>query len=60
VCSFGFAYVICTWEAKGFAKHSTRSPIYGETIAHYTHAIYPLDFFGRRHAGGQLYFVGFG
>jgi hypothetical protein len=46
--------------SKGFAKHSPRSQINGETIAHYTHAIYPLDFSGRRHAGGLVYFVGFG
>jgi hypothetical protein len=34
--------------------HSPRSPIYGETLAHYTRMVYPLDFFGRRHAGGLV------
>jgi hypothetical protein len=37
---------------KGFAMHSPRSPIYGETLARCAHAVYPLDFSGRRHAGG--------
>jgi hypothetical protein len=26
---------------KGFAMHSPRSPIYGETLAHCTSAVYP-------------------
>jgi hypothetical protein len=34
--------------------HSPQSPIYAETLAHCTHAVYPLDFFERRHAGGLV------
>jgi hypothetical protein len=27
--------------SKGFSMHSLRSPIYGETLDHYTLAVYP-------------------
>jgi hypothetical protein len=37
--------------SKGFAMHSPRNPIYGETLARCTRAVYPLDFSRRRHAG---------
>jgi hypothetical protein len=30
---------------------SPRSLIYGETLARFTHAVYPLDFSGQWHAG---------
>jgi hypothetical protein len=40
--------------SKGFAMHRPQSPIYGETIARYTRAVYPLDFSERRHAGGLV------
>jgi hypothetical protein len=40
---------------KGFVMHSPQSPIYGETLARYTRAVYPLDFFGRWHAGGPTF-----
>jgi hypothetical protein len=46
--------------SKGFAMHSPRSPIYSETLARYTHAVYPLDFSEWRHAGGLVCFFGFG
>jgi hypothetical protein len=45
---------------KRFSMHSTQSPIYGETLARCTRAVYPLDFSGRRHAGGLVCFFGFG
>jgi hypothetical protein len=35
--------------SKGFAMYSPRSPIYGETLAHCTRAVYPLYFSGRWH-----------
>jgi hypothetical protein len=34
--------------SKGLPMHSSRSPIYGETLARCTRAVYPLAFFGRR------------
>jgi hypothetical protein len=33
--------------SKGLPMHSSRSPLYGETLAQCTHAVYPLDFSGR-------------
>jgi hypothetical protein len=47
-------------ESKGFLMHSLRSLIYGETLARYTRAVYPLDFSRRRHAGGLVCFIVFG
>jgi hypothetical protein len=35
--------------SKGLRMHSSRSPIYGETLSRCTRAVYPLDFSGRRH-----------
>jgi hypothetical protein len=32
--------------SKGLPMHSSRSSIYGETLARCTRAVYPLDFFG--------------
>jgi hypothetical protein len=46
--------------SKGFAMHGPRSPIYGETLARCTLAVYPLDFSGGWHAGGLVCFSGFG
>jgi hypothetical protein len=46
--------------SKGFAMHIPRSLIYGETLARCTRAVYPLDFSGRRQAGGILCSFGFG
>jgi hypothetical protein len=40
--------------SKGLAMHGPRSPIYGKTLASSTHTVYPLDFFGRRHAKGLV------
>jgi hypothetical protein len=37
--------------SKGFAMCSPRSPIYGETLADCTRAVYPLDFSRRWHVG---------
>jgi hypothetical protein len=31
---------------KGLPMHSSRSPIYSETLARCTRAVYPLDFLG--------------
>jgi hypothetical protein len=45
--------------SKGFAMHSPRIPIYGETLARCTRAVYPLDFSERRHAGGLVCFFAF-
>jgi hypothetical protein len=35
--------------SKDLPMHSSRSPVYGKTLARYTRAVYPLAFFGRRH-----------
>jgi hypothetical protein len=40
--------------SKSFAIQSPRSPIYGETLACYTHAVDPLDFSERQKAGGLV------
>jgi hypothetical protein len=32
--------------SKGLPMHSSRSPVYGETLARCTRAVYPLAFFG--------------
>jgi hypothetical protein len=40
----------------GFAMRSPQSPIYGETLASCTCAVYPLDFSGWRHPGGASVF----
>jgi hypothetical protein len=37
--------------SKGFPMHSSRSSVYGETLARCTRAVYPLDFSGRRQDG---------
>jgi hypothetical protein len=34
--------------SKGLPMHSSRSPVYGESLARCTHAVCPLDFSGRR------------
>jgi hypothetical protein len=39
--------------------HSPRSPIYSETLARCTRAVYPLDFSGWWHAGGLVYLFAF-
>jgi hypothetical protein len=44
VCFFGFGYVICTWKAKVCPCIAPRSPVYGETLAHYTCVVYPPRF----------------
>jgi hypothetical protein len=31
---------------KGFSMHSSQSLVYGESLARYSRAVYPLDFFG--------------
>jgi hypothetical protein len=46
--------------SKGLPMHSSRSPVYGETLAPCTRAVYPQDFFGRRQAGGLVCSIGFG
>jgi hypothetical protein len=46
--------------SKGLPMHSPRSPIYEDTLARCTHAVYPLDFSLRRHASGLVCFFGFG
>jgi hypothetical protein len=51
----GHIYMGC----KGFAMHSPQSPIYSETLAHCTCAVYPIYFSGRRHVSGLLCFFGF-
>jgi hypothetical protein len=45
---------------KGFPMHSARRPVYGETLAYYTLAVYPLDFSGRHQAGGLECSIGLG
>jgi hypothetical protein len=40
--------------------HSPQSMVYDETLARCTRIVYPLDFSGRRHAGGLVCFFGFG
>jgi hypothetical protein len=42
--------------SKGFAMRSPGSLIYSETLVNCTRMVYPLDFFGRRHAGGASVF----
>jgi hypothetical protein len=46
--------------SKGFAMRSPRRPIYDETLASCTRVVYPLDFSGRRHAGGLVCSMCFG
>jgi hypothetical protein len=46
--------------SKGLPMHSAGSPVYSETLAHCTRAVYPLDFSGRWHTGGLVCFFGFG
>jgi hypothetical protein len=41
VCFFGFWLGHMYMRSKFFAKHSPPSPIYGETKAHCTRAVYP-------------------
>jgi hypothetical protein len=47
-------------ESKGLPMHSPQSLVYEETLARFTRAVYPLDFFGRLHTSGLVYFFGFG
>jgi hypothetical protein len=64
--SWGASVFIWLWlghmymGSKGFLMHRARSPVYGETLARCTSAVYPLDFSGRRHTGGLVCFFGFG
>jgi hypothetical protein len=46
--------------SKGLPMHSSRSPVYGETLARCTHAVYPLDYFGRRQDGRLVCSMCFG
>jgi hypothetical protein len=39
---------------KGFPMHSSRSLVYGETLALCTRVAYPLDFTRRRQDGGLV------
>jgi hypothetical protein len=45
---------------KGLPMHSSRSPVYDETLAYCTSAVYPLAFFGRRQDGRLVCFMCFG
>jgi hypothetical protein len=44
---------------KGLPMHSSRSLVYGETLAHCTREVYPLDFSWRMLTGGLVYSIGF-
>jgi hypothetical protein len=45
---------------KGLLMHSSQSPVYGETLACCTCAVYPLAFFGQRQDGRLVCFMCFG
>jgi hypothetical protein len=46
--------------SKGLPMHSSRSPVYDDTLARWTRAVYPLDFFGRRQDGRLVCSMCFG
>jgi hypothetical protein len=46
-------------EIKGLAIHSHWSLFYGEILACYPYAVYPLDFSGQLHASGLVCSIGF-
>jgi hypothetical protein len=45
---------------KDLPMHSSRSPVYGETLARCTCAVYPLAFFGRYQDGRLVCSMCFG
>jgi hypothetical protein len=44
----------------GLRMHSTRTPFYDKTLAHWNREVYPLDFSRQWQTGGLVCFFGFG
>jgi hypothetical protein len=55
VLSLGHMYI----RNKGLPMHSSRSLVYGETLARCTREVYPLDFSWRLLTGGLVCSIGF-